>query len=146
MFTLNSIEQHSVLAPPPQAVDGYNGAVSETSPTLGVNCGISTGRNGVLTPVISGSAGFKPRQSAAARSLGYEHEKAPTINTDENYAVVASSSHAGSALGLDHVLLSGGTTFQGRGWYDEVSGCLKTMPHGVMTNGEDEDGTDPDPE
>lgn len=37
------------------------------------------------------------------------------------------------AIGLDHVLLSGGTTFQGRGWYYEVSGCLKTMPHGVMT-------------
>ena len=40
---------------------------------------------------------------------------------------------SGTALGLDHVLLSGGTTYQGRGWYDEVSGCLKTMPHGVMT-------------
>ena len=39
----------------------------------------------------------------------------------------------GTALGLDHVLLSGGTTYQGRGWYDEVSGCLKTVPHGVMT-------------
>lgn len=32
------------------------------------------------------------------------------------------------------VALSGGTTYQGRGWYDEVSGCLKTMPHGVMTD------------
>lgn len=37
------------------------------------------------------------------------------------------------AIGLDHVLISGGTTFQGRGWYDEVSGCLKTLPHGVKT-------------
>lgn len=34
------------------------------------------------------SAGFKPRQSAAARTLGYEEEMAPTINTDENYAVL----------------------------------------------------------
>lgn len=32
------------------------------------------------------SAGFKPRQSSAARSLGYEVERSPTINTDENYA------------------------------------------------------------
>lgn len=71
--------------------------------------------------------GFKPRQSAKARSLGYAEEQAPTISTDENYAVCG-------AIGLDHVLLSGGTTFQGRGWYDEVSGCLKTMPHGVMTD------------
>lgn len=34
------------------------------------------------------SAGFKPRQGATARSLGYEEEMAPTINTDENYAVL----------------------------------------------------------
>lgn len=40
----------------------------------------------------------------------------------------------GTTFCLDHVLLSGGTTFQGRGWYDEVSGCMKTMPHGVMTD------------
>lgn len=32
------------------------------------------------------SYGFKPRQGAGARTLGYEQEKAPTINTDENYA------------------------------------------------------------
>ena len=33
--------------------------------------------------------------------------------------------------GLDHVMLSGGTTYQGRGYYDDVSGCLKTQAHGV---------------
>ena len=32
------------------------------------------------------SAGFKPRNSSAARSIGYELEMSPTINTDENYA------------------------------------------------------------
>ena len=36
------------------------------------------------------------------------------------------------SLGLDHVMLSGGTTYQGRRWYDETSGCLKTEPHGVL--------------
>ena len=30
------------------AVDGYNSAISEEATTLGVNCGMSTGRNGVL--------------------------------------------------------------------------------------------------
>lgn len=40
----------------------------------------------------------------------------------------------GGALGLDHVMLSGGTTYQGRGYYNEVSGCMKTEPHGVMTD------------
>ena len=39
---------------------------------------------------------------------------------------------AGDAVyGLDHVMLSGGTTYQGRGWYVNKSGCLKTQPHGV---------------
>ena len=37
-------------------------------------------------------------------------------------------------LGLDHVMLPGGTTYQGRGYYEDVSGCMKTMPHGVMTD------------
>jgi DNA (cytosine-5)-methyltransferase 1 len=36
-----------------------------------------------------------------------------------------------SCYGLDHVMLSGGTTYQGRGYYNNVSGCLKTQPHGV---------------
>lgn len=30
------------------SIDGYNSAVSEKASTLGVNCGVSTGRNGVL--------------------------------------------------------------------------------------------------
>lgn len=30
------------------AFDGYNGSVSGECPTLGVNCGMSTGRNGVM--------------------------------------------------------------------------------------------------
>ena len=29
-------------------LDGYNGAISDTAATLGVNCGMSTGRNGVV--------------------------------------------------------------------------------------------------
>ena len=30
------------------AIDGYNGAISDKAATLGVNCGMSTGRNGVI--------------------------------------------------------------------------------------------------
>lgn len=37
--------------------------------------------------------------------------------------------------GIDHVMLSGGTTYQGRGYYADVSGCLKTQPHGVCRIG-----------
>ena len=36
------------------AFDGYNGCLTgDVSSTLGVNCGMSTGRNGVMTPVIA---------------------------------------------------------------------------------------------
>jgi len=28
-------------------------------------------------------------------------------------------------IALDHVLLTGGTTFQGRGWYDNISPTMK---------------------
>ena len=44
-----------------------------------------------------------------------------------------------NAIGIDHVLISGGTTFQGRGWYYEKSGCLKTQAHGVMTDEKNDD-------
>lgn len=44
-------------------------------------------------------------------------------------------------LCLDHVLLSGGTTYQGRGYYKNVSGTLKTAPHGVMA-GDVRNGTE----
>jgi DNA (cytosine-5)-methyltransferase 1 len=61
------------------------------------------------------SAGFKPRQSAAARTLGYEEEMAPTINTDENYAVVHSAG------------FSYGQSAQARslGYQEEVSPTLR---------------------
>lgn len=36
-------------------IDGYNGTVSDTASTLGVNCGMSTGRNGVVLNDQGGS-------------------------------------------------------------------------------------------
>ena len=56
-------------------IDGYNAAVTDdTAATLGVNCGMSTGRNGVLQ-----AAGFSTEHSAKARSIGYEEEVSPTL-------------------------------------------------------------------
>ena len=56
-------------------IDGYNAAVTDdTVATLGVNCGMSTGRNGVLQ-----AAGFSTEHSAKARSIGYEEEVSPTL-------------------------------------------------------------------
>ena len=56
------------------AFDGYNGSVSGECPTLGVNCGMSTGRNGVMF-----AAGFKASQGAKAGGIGYEAERAATL-------------------------------------------------------------------
>lgn len=61
-------------------------------------------------------------------------ETFPSRERMERQGCDVHAERSGATFCLDHVLLSGGTTFQGRGWYDEVSGCLKTMPHGVMTD------------
>lgn len=66
------------------AVDVYNQTIEgDIAPTVTAAVG-GTNTSG---PKIM-SAGFKPRQSAAARTLGYEDELAPTLSTDENYATV----------------------------------------------------------
>ncbi len=86
-------------------IDGYNGDVTgDVSATLGVNCGMSTGRNGVVLndqggnrmditdevtctlraeahhpPCVMDAAGFCTEHSAKARSIGYEEECSPTL-------------------------------------------------------------------
>jgi DNA (cytosine-5)-methyltransferase 1 len=60
------------------AYDQYNGAISEKQPTLGVNCGMSTGRNGVCY-----AAAFKYGNSAEARGIGYQEEISPTLQAGE---------------------------------------------------------------
>lgn len=85
--------------------DGYNGCLTgDVSSTLGVNCGISTGRNGIVLnnqggnridvtenvtatlraeahhpPCVMESAGFCTEHSAKARSIGFEKEVSPTL-------------------------------------------------------------------
>ncbi len=85
--------------------DGYNGAIDRVAATLGVNCGMSTGRNGVMVlndqggermdvtedvtctlraeahhpPVVTDAAGFCTEHSAKSRSIGYEEETSPTL-------------------------------------------------------------------
>ena len=85
--------------------DGYNGDLTgDVSSTLGVNCGMSTGRNGIVLndqggnrmdvtdevtatlraeahhpPVVMDAAGFCTEHSAKARSIGYEEEMSPTL-------------------------------------------------------------------
>ena len=101
-------------------IDGYNAAVSEKSPTLGVNCGMSTGRNGVMVlndqggqrmdvtdevtctlraeahhpPCVLESAGFCTEHSAKARGIGYEEETSPTLRAGTVPAAVALENHS----------------------------------------------------
>ena len=85
--------------------DGYNGCLTnDVSATIGVNCGMSTGRNGIVLndqggqrmsvteditgticaeshhpPCVLESAGFSTEPSSKSRSIGYEKEISPTL-------------------------------------------------------------------
>ena len=99
--------------------DGYNGSVTgKVSSTLGVNCGMSTGRNGIVLndqggsrmditdevtatlraeahhpPCVMESAGFCTEHSAKSRSIGFEEEKSPTLRAGVVPAAVAVENH-----------------------------------------------------
>ena len=99
-------------------LDGYNGTISPVASTLGVNCGMSTGRNGVVLndqggsrmdvthevtatlraeahhpPVVMEAAGFCTEHSAQSRSIGYEEEVSPTLRAGVVPAAVAIENH-----------------------------------------------------
>ncbi|MCD7785741.1 MAG: DNA cytosine methyltransferase [Oscillospiraceae bacterium] len=98
--------------------DGYNGILTgDISSTLGENCGISTGRNGIVLndqggqridvtddvtstlraeahhPPCVMSAGFCTEYSANARGIGYEEERSPTLRAGVVPAVVPLENH-----------------------------------------------------
>lgn len=99
--------------------DGYNGSLTDdTSATLGVNCGMSTGRNGIILndqggnrmditedvtstlraeahhpPCVMESAGFCTEHSAKSRTIGYEEECSPTPRAGVVPAAVALENH-----------------------------------------------------
>lgn len=100
--------------------DGYNGCLTEeVSSTLGVNCGMSTGRNGTVLndqggnrmevsedvaatlraethghpPCVVESAGFCTEHSAKSRTIGYEEECSPTLRAGTVPAAVALENH-----------------------------------------------------
>lgn len=74
-------------------VDGYNGDLTgDVASTIGVNCGMSTGRNGVMELSANENgemardsvlcAGFKAGQGAQAGGIGYSEEISPTLNAE----------------------------------------------------------------
>lgn len=100
--------------------DGYNGQLTgDLSATIGVNCGMSTGRNGIVLndqggnrmditedvtctlraeahhpPCVLESAGFCTEHSAKSRGIGYEEETSPTIRAGSVPAAVMFENHS----------------------------------------------------
>ena len=106
------------IGAPGFGLDGYNGSVSDKAATLGVNCGMSTGRNGVVLndqggnrmdvtdevtctlraeahhpPCVLESAGFCTEHSAQSRTIGYEEELSPTLRAGVVPAAIALENH-----------------------------------------------------
>jgi len=105
--------------PGASGIDGYNADLTgDKAATLGVNCGMSTGRNGVVLndqggnrmditeevtctlraeahhpPCVMDSAGFCTEHSAQSRSIGYEEELAPTLRAGVVPAAIALENH-----------------------------------------------------
>lgn len=100
--------------------DGYNAKLTgDVSSTIGANCGMSTGRNGVVLndqggnrmnitedvtctlraeahhpPCIIDSAGFCTEHSAKSRSIGYEKEISPTLRAGTVPGAVMFENHS----------------------------------------------------
>ena len=98
--------------------DGYNGSMTgDVVSTLGTNCGMSSGRTGIVLNDQGGnrmdvtedmtctlraeahhppcvlSAGFCTEHSAKARGIGYEEEKSPTLRAGVVPAAIAIDNH-----------------------------------------------------
>ena len=67
-FTISAAHEHAVCYAEAAGLDGYNSCLTgDVSSTLGVNCGMSTGRNGVVVP-------YTLEPGIAAREGGHIYE------------------------------------------------------------------------
>jgi DNA (cytosine-5)-methyltransferase 1 len=90
--------------------DGYNADLTgEKSSTLGVNCGMSTGRNGVILK----TAAFMGGQGAQAGSIAYTENCSPTLRATESgsnqvpdvvYAINSKQQSQNVALNISNTL------------------------------------------
>ena len=111
-----------------EGFDGYNGDLTgAVSATLGVNCGMSTGRNGIIQPTAFAAnqrdevraAGFCAGAAPSAGGIGYSEEIAPTLKAAES-----GTNMVPSVLCLND---------QGGNVMDcslDVSGALRAQEHG----------------
>ena len=147
MATANMQMQTFVTQPDDtvEGFDGYNGDLTgDVAATLGVNCGVSTGRNGIMAFAanqrdevrdlhdVAGAlgaqqgmkqqtfvaAGFSAGAGASAGSIGYGEELAPTLKGS------ASGNCMPSVLCLND---QGGSVME---CSEDVSGTLRAQEHG----------------
>lgn len=156
--TLTAGDRHGVAYI--SGVDGYNGDLtSDVASTIGVNCGMSTGRNGVmeLSANENGSmardsvlcAGFKAGQGAQAGGIGYSEEVSPTLaaapsGTNQTPAVVAlDMSHACDVIRDCGEIVPSLQARMGTGGnqvpltYQQTTGTLSPGAHAGSYNGQD---------
>ena len=141
-------------------VDGYNGDLTgDVASTIGVNCGMSTGRNDVMElsanengGMVRGSvlcAGFKTGQGAQAGGIGYSEEVSPTLasapsGTNQTPAVVAlDMSHACDVIRDCGEVVPSLQARMGTGGnqvpltYQQTTGTLSPGAHAGSYNGQD---------
>lgn len=81
-------------------VDGYNGAISDEAATLGVNCGTSTGRNGVMVLNDQGGTRMDVTEDMTATLRAEAH---PVYSTSRNsYHTEAEENMANTLVATDY--------------------------------------------
>lgn len=118
-FVTQAQESHAL------GFDGYNGDLTgDVSATLGTNCGMSTGRNGVISPIA-----FAANQRDEVRDL---HDVAGAIQAQpgmKQQTFVAES--GGCHLFTAGFCAGAAPTAGGIGYAEEVSPTLKAGPSGT---------------
>ena len=156
--TLTAGDRHGVAYI--SGVDGYNGDLTgDVASTIGVNCGMSTGRTGVMELSANENggmvrdsvlcAGVKAGQGAQAGGIGYSEEVSPTLasapsGTNQTPAVVAlDMSHACDVIRDCGEIVPSLQARMGTGenqvplTYQDVTGTLSPGAHAGSYNGQD---------
>ena len=149
LLATTNMQMQTFVTQPDEAVegfDGYNGDLTgDVAATLGVNCGMSTGRNGIMAFAanqrdevrdlhdVAGALGAQPGmkqqtfiaaafsagQGSKARSIGYQEECSPTLKAAES-----GTNMVPSVLCLND---QGGSVME---CSENVSGTLRAQEHG----------------
>ena len=149
LMATTNMQMQTFVTQPDEAIegfDGYNGDMTgNVAATLGVNCGMSTGRNGVMAFAanqrdevrdlhdVAGALGAQPGmkqqtfiaaafsagQGSKARSIGYQEECSPTLKAAES-----GTNMVPSVLCLND---QGGSVME---CSENVSGTLRAQEHG----------------